>query len=181
VNAQQPGTYAPIGIFFGSIEEGARIFTPTRLLPFDHPEALGHQFPTVLQLHGTEFPMLVWLGEHAGYRLLTTLERYPTLPASDWPYADLRLPPDTVALRAARVVRRARAETPLPGLRAALFDGVALVAFLVDTRGLSLPERGMARATSMGLDLTRADFLGRLQRAAPAGSAPGFSVILYAP
>lgn len=26
-------------LFFGQIEEGARVFTPARLLPFDHPEA----------------------------------------------------------------------------------------------------------------------------------------------
>jgi hypothetical protein len=32
----------PFGIFLGSVEEGARIFTPVRLLPFEHPESKGH-------------------------------------------------------------------------------------------------------------------------------------------
>ncbi len=181
MNVGQREPYAPIGLFFGSIEEGARIFTPTRFLPFDHPEALGHQFPTVLQLHGSEFPLLLWLGEQAGYRLWPTLERYPTAPATDWPYRGFRQPPDTIALRGARVERRARTEAPLPGLRAALFDGPALVAFIVDTHRLSLAERGMARATSMGLDLTRAEFLARVQRGAPANRAAGFSLVLYSP
>ncbi|HEU5218992.1 MAG TPA: hypothetical protein VFU23_10045, partial [Gemmatimonadales bacterium] len=58
-----PKPYLLIGLFFGQVEEGARVFTPARLLPLDHPEALGHQFPTLLQLHGSEFPALLWLGE----------------------------------------------------------------------------------------------------------------------
>ncbi|HLE55526.1 MAG TPA: HXXEE domain-containing protein [Rhodothermia bacterium] len=178
---QQPLPYAPVGLFIGSIEEGARIFTPTRLLPFGHPEAGTHQFPTVLQLHGSEFPMLVWLGERVGYRLWPTLERYPTQPESDWPYPDFRQPPDPTTLRAARTIRRARSEAPLPGLRTLLFDGHELVAFIVDTRGLSLADRGMTRATSMGLDVTRAELLARLQRAAPAEGALGISVVLFDP
>ena len=177
--AQQPNSSAPIGIFIGAIEEGARIFTPTRLLPFGHPEALQHQFPTALQLHGTEFQMLVWLGAQAGYRLWPTLERYPMEPGSDWPYAEFRQPPDTTMLRTARIVHRPRAESPLPGLRAVLFDGSNLIAFIVDTRGLSLADRGMSRPTSMGLDLTRAQLVAKLQQAAPRDSAPGYNVALY--
>ena len=60
-HAQQP-RYAPVGLFIGAIEEGARIFTPIRLLPFDHPEAQGHQFPNALALHRSEFDLLVALG-----------------------------------------------------------------------------------------------------------------------
>jgi hypothetical protein len=100
---------APVGLFIGAIEEGARIFTPVRLLPFEHSESLGHDFPTVLQLHGPEFALLLWLGERAGYRLWPTLEHYPAQPAADWPYRPARRrgkrqrhrlrahPPDAVA------------------------------------------------------------------------------------
>jgi hypothetical protein len=178
--AQQPVLpYAPVGLFIGSIEEGARIFTPTRLLPFGHPEAGTHQFPTVLQLHGPEFSLLVWLGEQAGYRLWPTLERYPREPARDWPYAGFRQPPDSMALKKARMVRRPRADAPLPGLRAVVFDGVSPIAFIVDTRGLSLAERKMSRATSMGLDLSRADFLAAMQRAARGLKPLELSVVLF--
>jgi hypothetical protein len=179
--AASPPPYAPVGLFFGAIEEGARIFTPTRLLPLEHPEAGGHEFPTAQRLMGAEFPLLIWLGERAGYRLRPTLQRYPTEPAPDWPYPALRAPPDTLALRDAPVVRRAGIAPPLPGLRAALFDGAELVAFIVDTRGLSLAERGMRRETSMGLDLTRADFLARVRRAAPDDGAPGLRAVVFAP
>lgn len=173
--------YVPVGLFFGAIEEGARIFTPARLLPFEHPDALGHEFPTVLQLYGSEFPMLLWLGEQAGFRLGPTLQRYPTEPAGDWPYPDFRPPPDTTALHRAVVSRRLRAVAPLPGLRAALFDGSQLVAFLVDTRGLSLAERGMSRPTSMGLDLARVEFLRRVTSAAPPPSSSGLVAVIWVP
>lgn len=178
--AGAPAPYAPVGLFFGAIEGGERIFTPTRLLPFDHPEAGGHQFPTVTQLHGTEFPLLVWLGARAGYQLWPTLERYPTEPANDWPYRGFRAPPDTSKLARARVTEHKAAATPLPGLRAALFDGGALVAFIVDTRRLTLAERGMSRATAMGLDLTRAELLERVQRATPPDASQGYDLVLYA-
>ena len=175
-----PERYAAIGVFIGSIEEGARIFTPTRLLPLDHPEAGGHQFPTVLQLHGSEFPLLVWLGARAGYQLWPTLERYPTEPASDWPYRGFRPPPDTSALARVPIARSAQSVAPLPGLRAALFDGRALIAFIVDTRGFSLAERGMSRATSMGLDVSRSEFLSRIEKAAPR-DAKGLALAIFSP
>lgn len=160
--------YAPVGLFIASIEEGARIFTPARLVPFAHPEALGHDFPTVLQLHGTEYPMLVWLGRQVGFGLQPTLQRYPREPGEAWPYPDIRQPPDTAALRRARVIVRPVREAPLPGLRAVLYDGRDMVAFIVDTRGLTLAERGMRRPTAMGLDASRATFLERLGSAAPS-------------
>jgi hypothetical protein len=131
--------YAPVGLFFGAIEEGARIFTPARLLPFEHPDALGHEFPTV------------------------------------------RPPPDTTALHRAVVSRHLRAVAPLPGLRAALFDGSQLVAFLVDTRGLSLAERGMSRPTSMGLDVARVEFLRRVTSAAPPLGSSGLVAVIWVP
>lgn len=170
--------YVPVGLFFGAIEEGARIFTPVRLLPFDNPESMHHDFPTVLQLHATEFPLLVWLGDRVGFKLWPTLERYPTLPSTDWPYPQFRAPPDTAALEHARVTRRSASHAPLPGLRAVVFDGTELVAFIVDTRGISLAARRMTRATSMGLEINRADFLHALHSAAPA-LGPGLVVVLW--
>jgi len=177
VEAAKP--YAPVGLFLGAVEEGARIFTPVRLLPPAHPEGLGHEFPTVLQLHDGEFPMLLWLGEQVGLRLWPTLQRYPTEPASTWPYAELRMPPDTAALRRARVSHRARADAPLPGLRVVLYDGRDLVAFIVDTRGLGLAERGMSRPTSMGLDIPRAEFLRRVTTTAPPAGSTGLVAVLW--
>ena len=154
----------PVGIFIGSIEEGARIFTPVRLLPFEHPESLGHQFPTVLQLHGTELPVLLWLGQEAGYKLWPTLTRYPAQPSPDWPYKEFAQP-DTTNLRLVQCIRQPASTSPLKGLRAVLFQRYKPVAFIVDTRGLTLKERGMERATSMGLDISRADFLKALDKA----------------
>jgi hypothetical protein len=60
--AQGPSRHTvPIGIFLGRIEEGARISTPVRLLPFDHHESDGHQFPNALRLYGTELdPFSGW-------------------------------------------------------------------------------------------------------------------------
>lgn len=164
--AQQPvkKPVVPIGIFIGSIEEGARIFTPVRLLPFDHPEAQGHQFPNALQLYGTELHVLLWLGQQAGYKLRATLTRYPKAPSPDWPYKEFS-EPDTSHLRSVKCTRRSASEAPLKGLKAVLFQNREPVAFIVDTRNLSLKERGMERATSMGLDLSRADFLKALGKA----------------
>lgn len=183
LRAQAPEAipFAPVGLFIARIEEGARIFTPVRLLPMEHPEALGHQFPTVLQLHGTEFPVLIWLGEQAGFRLWATLQRYPAEPDSSWPYQGFRQPPDSDQLRAARIVHRPDATAPLPGLRAVLYFSRAPVAFLVDTRPLSLKARGMKTPTTMGLDLSRADFLQGLQKAGQEVPPLGLAAVVYDP
>lgn len=172
--------YVSTGLFIAAIEEGARIFTPTRLLPLEHPEALGHQFPTVLQFHRGEDRLLVLLGRHAGLLLAPTLQRYPTEPDTLWPYAPVRPPPVT-AFDAVTPVVRPAAEAPLPGLRAvAYLDGFPL-AFIVDTRGLSLAARGMDRPTAMGLDLTRAQLLAALEAAARAVPATGPAMIVFRP
>lgn len=171
--------YAPVGLFIGSIEEGARIFTPARLLPFEHPEALGHEFPTAQQLYGSEFPALLWLGEQAGYRLWPTLQRYPTEPSPDWPYPSFRPPPGDSLLETAEVIRRPTAESVLPGLRAALFEGDALVLFIVDTRNMSLADRGMGRATAMGLDVTRAEFLEALAQVETDAPGTGLRAVIF--
>ena len=176
-----PGPYLPIGLFFGRLEEGARVFTPARLLPLDHPEALGHQFPTLLQLHATEFPALVWLGQQVGLYLRATLQRYPTEPGSGWPYQNFRPPPDTLELRRTSVTRRPYHEVPLPGLRAVLFHDREALLFIVDTRSLTLAERGMRAPTTMGLDLSRAEFLAALGRASHLAPEQGFGAVIFVP
>lgn len=173
--------YLPIGVFFGRIEEGARIFTPARLLPLDHPEALGHAFPTLQQLGGTEFQALLWLGSQAGLRLRATLQRYPREPVDTWSYPEFRQPPDTGHLRTATVVHRTSREAPLSGLRAVLYDGPALVLFIVDTRALTLAERGMRLPTSMGLDIGRPAFLAALDQAGRLAAGTGLRAVIFDP
>lgn len=173
--------YLPIGLFFGQIEEGARVFTPARLLPFDHPESLGHEFPTLQQLHGSEFRALLWLGNQAGLRLWATLQRYPTEPSPTWPYPDFAPPPDTAQLRTVPVVHRPRADAPLPGLRAVLYGNRGPILFIVDTRGLTLAARGMRTPTTMGLDLTRAQFLEAVGRGGAVAPAVGLGAVIFDP
>lgn len=173
-SGQEPSV--PVGLFIGSIEEGARIFTPVRLLAFEHPDALGHEFPNALVLHRSEADLLVDLGRRVGLSLKTTLERYPRSPVDEWPYPELE-PPPAIAPSAREV--DADGPAPLPGLRAAYFRDGRLVAFIVDTRGMSLAERGMSRATSMGLDLTRAEFLEALARVANRWARSGEVVVAF--
>jgi hypothetical protein len=170
--------YLPVGVFIAPIEEGARIFTPVRLLPFDHPEALRHEFPNALQLRGSEFETLVLLGGHGGLGLAATLQRYPAQPDASWPYDGFSQPP-LEALRKAAVVRRSDADAPLPGLKVVGFYNGALVAFIVDTRGLSLKARRMTRPSTMGLDITRAEFLAAVQKAAAQLSAGEGTIVVY--
>ena len=145
------------------MEEGARVFTPTRLLPFDHPEALGHQFPTALELHQLEYEMLVFIGEKIGLKLQTTLQRYPTQPISVWKYPDFEVPPVEDVREAGTLSFEART-SPIPGLQVVAYKDRFPLSFIVDTRHLTLEERGMKRATAMGLDVTRAQFLDGLTK-----------------
>lgn len=157
--------FVPVGLFFGNISEGARIFTPVRLLPFNDPESKGHQFPTVLQLHGSEYPFLILLGKKIGFKLFTTLERYPKHPDNKWPYPDYLQPP-LKEFQDAKVVNLNDSLNGIPGLRVAAFYKGLPVGFIVDTRNLSLKERHMQRATSMGLDISRNDLLKGLKNIA---------------
>jgi hypothetical protein len=168
----------PIGIFLGRIEEGARIFTPVRLLPFDHPESQGHQFPNALQLYGTEFHLLLWLGHQAGYELRSTLMRYPKEPSPEWPYK-MFLEPDTSILRTIPIIARPSSDSPLEGLRAVLFVNNQPVGFIVDTRNLTLQERGMKKPTAMGLDIDRAEFLSALAKAARVVGTGGSAAVVF--
>lgn len=181
--AQSPETkpFLPVGLFFGQIEEGARIFTPVRFLPFEHPEALGHDFPTVLQSYGSEYEALLWLGDQAGLRLRATLQRYPREPSPTWPYSEFHPPPDTTDLRGIPVSHRPHNEALLPGLRAVLYQDGEPILFIVDTRGLSLEARGMRLPTTMGLDLNRSEFLDTLERGASLEPANGLVAIVFDP
>lgn len=179
VSAQERSQPQPLvfGVFIASIEEGARVFTPIRLLPFEHPDAFNHEFPNALVNHTTEVEAVVHLGELAGLRLRTTLLRYPQPPEERWRYPEFA-PPPLECIRAAEV-EHASLPAPLPGLRAlVVMDGKPLV-FIVDTRGLTLEQCGMQRVTSMGLDLTRAQFLQRLAESIPAGTETGCRAVIY--
>ena len=165
------------GLFIASIEEGARVFTPVRLLPFDHPDADHHEFPNAMVNYRGEVDLLVRLGEAAGLRLRTTLQRYPQPPTDAWPYPEFAPPP--MACMSAWTEERAPQDPKLVGLRGLLVvDGKPLV-FIVDTRALTLRQRGMDRPTSMGLDLTRAQLLELLSASVPEGSAAGCRAIVY--
>lgn len=175
--SQQP-LYVTTGIFIASIEEGSRIFTPTRLLPFGHPEALTHEFPTVQQLHGGEDQVLIVIGQAAGLGLGATLQRYPTQPDSLWPYAPFQ-PPPVEAIRAAKVIIKPTKASPMAGLRAVAYVDRFPVSFIVDTRGLSLAERHMQQATTMGLDINRAAFLAALEKASHLVPERGAAILVF--
>ena len=183
-SAQQPAIpdtsnrFLTVGLFIASIEEGARIFTPVRFLPFDHPEAMGHQLPNALQLHGGEDRLLVDLGRPAGLLLGTTLQRYPIEPDTTWPYHPFQRPP-VDRFDSLIPLRRPAADSPLPGLRAVAFWNQFPVAFIIDTRGMSLADRHMTRATSSGLDVTRAQVLEALAAASKVGPQRGAWMLVY--
>ena len=173
--APAPRPVLTAGLFLGRIEEGARIMGPIRLLPFEHPESLGHEFPNQQQLHTAEYEVLCHLGRLVGLQLEVTLQRYPARPTSDWPYAEFDSLPAQLVLRAE--VRRAAAPSRVAGMRAVAYRAGEPLAFLLDTRFLTLEQRGMSRPTTMGLDLTRAQLLERLRADAPA--ADGIVVVLF--
>ncbi len=150
--------YLAFGIFIGKIEEGARIFTPARLLPLEHPEAFGHDFPTVLRFHQKEYEILLFLGEKVGLKLKATLQRYPRQPVAEWEYPNFKIPP-AEEIKSAEIKRLDPAKSPIPGLRVVAFQDGGPICFIVDTRDLTLKARGMKRSTAMGLDVTRQQFL----------------------
>jgi len=127
--------FVTCGIFIGKIEEGARVFAPTRLLPFEHPEALGHQFPTALELHQSEYDILVFIGETVGLKLQMTLQRYPTQPISVWKYPDFEIPPAEEVKQADTLSLNAKT-SPVPGLRVIAYKNSFPLSFIVDTRHL---------------------------------------------
>jgi hypothetical protein len=171
--------YLVFGVSIGSIEEGARMMTPCRMLPFDHPEALEHDFPNPARQCVSEVQIEEHLGELVGLKLRATLRRYPRPPAEAWPYRQFA-PPPVEAVMQATVQREPARVTPIPGLRAlAVIDGRPL-AYLLDTRGMTLAERGMTRATTMGLDIDRAAFLDGLAAAAAMVPGEGAWILTFA-
>jgi len=170
--------FVTCGIFIGKIEEGARVFTPTRLLPFDHPEALRHQFPTALELHQSEYEILVFIGEKVGLRLQSTLQRYPKQPITVWNYPDFEVPP-VEEVRQADTLSFDAKTSPIPGLRVIAYKDRFPLSFIVDTRHLTLKERGMKRATAMGLDITRAQFLDGLIKVSSRIPAHGSWIVSF--
>src|SRR4029453_12065883 len=121
---------------------------------------------------------LVTLGRAAGLLLGTTLQRYPTEPDTEWPYSPIRRPPaqqfDSVSPR-----RKPTADVPLPGLRALAYPDGFPLAFIVDTRGMSLAARRMDRPTSSGLDVTRAQLQAALAAGAREGPSAGVWMLVY--
>lgn len=167
------------GVALASVEEGARMMTPLRLLPFEHPEALGHEFPNPGQLHVSEVEALVAMGAHTGLGLRATLLRYPRPPAQRWPYKEFSPPPAQAIVACSTIRRFPRAASPAPGLRAVAKVGGRPAAFIIDTRGLSLEERGMTRPTTGGIDYDRATLLRAMEAACAMIEDAEDAVILF--
>ena len=111
-------------------------------------------------------------------RLSATLQRYPTQPDTTWPYATFQSPP-SAAFQSLQPTIRPAAEATLPGLRAVAYMDRFPLAFIVDTRGLTLAERHMEQATTMGLDITRAQLISTLRDAAQNVPPKGPAVLVY--
>lgn len=172
--------YITFGIFIGKIEEGARIFTPVRLLPYEHPEAGGHDFPTAKRFHQKEYEVLVLLGEKVGLKLKATLQRYPTAPVAEWWYPEFLIPP-VEEVKSAEVKIVNSRKSPIPGLRVVAFKEGFPLCFIVDTRGLSLEERRMKWATTSGLDITRQQFLQGLAEISSWFPPDGSWIVVFKP
>lgn len=172
--------YITFGIFIGKIEEGARIFTPVRLLPFNHPEAGGHDFPTVERFHHKEYEVLVLLGEKVGLKLEATLQRYPTAPVAEWWYPEFQIPPAEEVKNAEVKIVDSR-KFPIPGLRVVVYKERFPLCFIIDTRRLSLEERGMKRATTSGLDITRQQLLQGLAEISSWFPPEGCYIVIFKP
>jgi len=174
---REVGAFLTFGVTLAGIEEGGRVFGPIQFLPLEHPASAGHDFPNPPRFHQAEVDILVHLGEKIGLGLQATLTRYPDPPTDQWPYP-VFAPPPLEAVRVADVKRVSTGST-IPGLRVvAIQDGFPL-AFIVDTRDISLKERGMARATAMGLDMTRQEFLDGLRESCRAVPPEGTWILVY--
>lgn len=173
-----PQNVVPFGIVLNSVENGARIYCPIRLLPLSHPESQGHDFPNPPRWHTSEADALIVLGHRSGLGLAATVRRYPRPSTDDWPFTDFA-PPEVESLELAPVVEVGCVCEVIPGLRAAAFKNRELICFLVDTRGWTLEERGMSRETTMGLDLNRAEFLDGIAQVARSAPENGVSVVVF--
>ena len=130
--------------------------------------------------HTSEADSLIVLGQRAGLGLAATVRRYPRPTTEDWPFTEFA-PPTAQDLETAPVIRVSEPCTEIPGLRVAAFNSRDLICFVVDTRGWTLEERGMSRATTLGLDLTRAEFLDGIAEVAHSAPDVGTALVVFAP
>jgi len=165
----------PIGFTLGDLTLGERIITFHRLLPFDHPETNGHQFPTATVYTQNEVEIFMQLGNLLGWNLYATLWRHPSTPVEEWMYPDYPELPKS-KIKELDVVRTNK-EPTLKGLKAVCFLNNKPVVYIIDTRGISLAERGMSRPTAGGIDMTRAEFLTKLSESKPKETGGDIIVI----
>ncbi len=174
------GSFIPVGLFLGSPEEGARMLSAVRLLPRDHRDSRGEQFPLVSTFSKDEVDALLLLGDAAGFDFGPTLDQFPLEPLNNWRYRDFR-PPPVSDLEIAKRIFLDSSDAPFHGLVAAAFHDGNPVCFLVDTRSLSLRARDMRRPNELGLDIRRSRFLDGLDRVATAAHVGrrGDFVVVY--
>ena len=152
--------FIPIGIYLGDLTLGERVITFTRFLPFSHPETKGHDYPTATLFTKSEVEIFMHLGEQLGWNLYATLWRHPATPVDQWMYPEFpELPVEKIKNLP---VVESDDSPPLKGLKAVCFLNDQPVAFIMDTRGITLEERGMKRSTSSGVDMSREEFFSRL-------------------
>lgn len=171
-SAAQPDSssaaYLPVGVYLGDISEGARIITFIRLFPVGHPMAEEHTYPTASVLHRTEVELLIHMGRQLDFNLYATLNRFPDPPTGEWQWPEFEPPP--VEVLTGGESGPFPDEVAIPGLVALACLNRGPLAYLVDTRDLTLEERGMERATSSGLDMSRDIFEQELRRICGAGT-----------
>jgi len=168
--------FIPIGFTLGDLTLGERVITFHRLLPFDHPETQGHQFPTATVFTKKEVEIFMHLGNQIGWNLYATLWRHPATPVDDWMYPDY--PELPLAKIKELAIVKPKSPPPLKGLKAVCFLNNEPVIYIIDTRGITLAERGMQRATAGGIDMTRREFLDKLREAQKESSGSD-GIIIY--
>jgi len=172
---QEADHFLPIGFSLGNIEIGERIITFHRLFPLDHPESKGHVFPTATQYSRSEFEVFMHLGSLLGWNLYATLNRHPTFPSEEWQYPDFTEPPFE-RIKELEVIEQK--DPVLPGLKAICFINRHLIAYILDTRNVSLEDRKLPRAVAGGYDLTREEFIGKLDHEIRRVNNPN-AIIIY--
>ena len=148
----QSNSFIPVGIYLGDIEEGARIISFVRLFPKGHSKAEGHDFPTAKVFYIGEVEILLEMGKSLGWNLYATLYRLPDPPIKKWPYLDFEPPPN---IKSSGFTIIERQTVPIPGLLSIACSQEEPLAYIFDTRNLTLEERNMERPTSSGIDISR--------------------------
>ncbi len=155
--AQNCNKYIAIDIRLGDIVKGERVITFIRLLSPQHPQAMGHEYPTATSLHKKEVETMIYLGKLLNWNLYATLNRHPTNPVEAWAFEGEFLPSPSKTVKEAKVLYEAQ-KAPIPGLKSLAFVDRCPVGLIIDTRDLSLEERNMKRSVSSGLDIPRTTF-----------------------